>query len=150
MTAVSTSPAHSGLDLVLADITTERESQHAIWGVQHHMPDSTGPEWTSLAETARQECETASETGRLSWRHVLVEEVAEALAEDDPARLRHELVQVAAVAAQWIQAIDHRSTPAAQEGENAWPSRPSCYSPATAKPPATSPESSEVTKAVPG
>lgn len=33
---------------------------------------------------------------------VLVEEVAEALAEGDPARLRRELVQVAAVTVQWI------------------------------------------------
>lgn len=109
MTAVSTSPAHAGLDRVLADITAEREAQHTIWGVQHHIPDGTGPQWTSLAETARRECEHASETGRLSWRHVLVEEVAEALAENDPARLRYELVQVAAVAVQWIQAIDHRT-----------------------------------------
>lgn len=109
MTAVSTSLAHAGLDRVLADITTEREAQHTIWGVQHHMPDGTGPQWTSLAETARGECEHASEAARLSWRHVLVEEVAEALAENDPARLRHELVQVAAVAVQWIQAIDHRT-----------------------------------------
>lgn len=120
MTAVSTSPAQSGMDRVLANITAERESQHAIWGVQHHMPDGTGQQWTSLTETARRECEHASETGRLSWRHVLVEEVAEALAEalaeDNPARLRRELVQVAAVAVQWIQAIDHRSTPAAQKG----------------------------------
>jgi hypothetical protein len=109
MTAVSTSPAHAGLDRVLADITTEREAQHAAWGVQDQMRDGTGPQWTSLAETARRECEHASEAGRLSWRHVLVEEVAEALAEDDVALLRRELVQVAAVAVQWIQAIDHRS-----------------------------------------
>jgi hypothetical protein len=114
MTAMSTSPAHTGLDRVLADITAEREAQHTIWGVQHHMPDDTGPQWTSLAEAARRECEHASETGRLSWRHVLVEEVAEALAEDEPTRLRRELVQVAAVAVQWIQAIDHRNPPAGE------------------------------------
>lgn len=113
MTAVSTSPAHAGLDRVLADITAERESQHTLWGIQHHMPDGTGPQWTPLADSARRDCEHADETGRLSWRHVLVEEIAEALAEAEPTRLRHELVQVAAVAVQWIQAIDHRnaSTP---------------------------------------
>lgn len=84
--------------------------------VQHHVPDGTGPQWASLADQARQECEQAGETGGLSWRHVLFEEVAEALAEADPAKLRRGLVQVAAVAVQWIQAIDHRSTSAAQEG----------------------------------
>lgn len=35
---------------------------------------------------------------------------AEALAESDPARLRAELVQVAAVAVCWIEAIDRRAT----------------------------------------
>lgn len=115
MTAMSTSPVHAGLARVLADITTERESQHALWGVQNHMPDGTGPQWTSLADAARHECERAGETGRLSWRHVLVEEVTEALAEDEPTRLRRELVQVAAVAVQWIQAIDHRNAPVAGE-----------------------------------
>lgn len=150
MTAPPTSPVHSGLDRVLGDITAEREAQHAAWGTQHHMVDGTGPQWTSLAQTARQECDQASETGQLSWRHVLVEEVAEALAEHDPAELRRELVQVAAVAVQWIQAIDHRDTPPAHEGKTAWPSRPNCSSPATAKQPATSPESSEATKDAPG
>ena len=114
MTAASTSPAHASLDRVLADITAEWEAQHAIWGFQQ-MPDGTGPQRTSLADSARCECEHAGETGRLSWRHVLVEEVAEALAEDEPTRLRRELVQVAAVAVQWIQAIDHRNAPAAGE-----------------------------------
>lgn len=113
MTTVSTSPAHAGLDRVLGDITAEREAQHTLWGVQHHIPDGTGPQWTSLADQARRECEHASKTGRLSWRHLLVEEVAEALAEDEPARLRRELVQVAAVAVQWIQALDHRNAPPA-------------------------------------
>ncbi|HEU5472720.1 MAG TPA: hypothetical protein VFV67_18895 [Actinophytocola sp.] len=149
MTAVSTSPAHAGLGRVLDDITAERESQYTLWSFQHQMPDGTGPQWTNLADTARRECEHASETGQLSWRHVLVEEVAEALAEADPARLRRELVQVAAVAVQWLQAIDHRSTPAAQNGENVWPSPPSCSSPATARPSATSPGSSAATKAAP-
>lgn len=116
MTAVSTSPALAGIARVLADVTAERESQHILWGVQHHMPDGTGPQWTSFADAARRECEHASETRRLSWRHVLVEEVAEALAEAEPTRLRRELVQVAAVAVQWIQALDHRNPPAAEEG----------------------------------
>lgn len=44
-----------------------------------------------------------------AWRHILDEEVAEALAETDPERLRAELVQVAAVAVQWIEALDRRA-----------------------------------------
>lgn len=45
------------------------------------------------------------------WRTILAEEVYEAFAETDPARLRHELVQVAAVAAAWVEDIDSRSQP---------------------------------------
>lgn len=45
-----------------------------------------------------------------------IEEVLEAFAEADPDRLRAELVQVAAVATKWIQALDRRSgLPAAGE-----------------------------------
>lgn len=108
--------ARSGLDRVLADITAEREAQHAAWGAQHHLSDGTGPQWRSSADTARRACERAAATGRLTWRYILLEEVAEALAEDDPALLRGELVQVGAVVAQWLQAIDHRSTPTPAEG----------------------------------
>jgi hypothetical protein len=112
----SVAEARTGLDRVLADITAEREAQHAVYGVQHHLPDGTGPQWAQLAETARQECEQAAAAGQLTWRHILLEEVAEALAENDPARLRRELVQVAAVGAQWLQAIDTRNMPATLDG----------------------------------
>jgi hypothetical protein len=43
---------------------------------------------------------------RLTWADVLNEEVAEALAATSVAHLREELVQVAAVAVRWIEAID--------------------------------------------
>lgn len=142
--------AHTGLDRVLADITGEREAQHAVWGVQHHLPDGTGPQWLTPAEEARRECEQAASTKGLAWRHILCEEVAEALAEDDPVRLRCELVQVAAVVVQWIQALDHRGKSAKPEGNPTWQLPPNSSSPATAKPPATSRESSAATVAAPG
>ncbi|MGH3614342.1 MAG: hypothetical protein ACRDRK_17495 [Pseudonocardia sp.] len=114
--SASVAVAHDGLDRVLADITAEREAQHAVHGVQHHLPDGTGPYWAPLADNARRECEQAGAAGRLTWRQILLEEVAEALAEHDPDRLRRELVQVVAVGAQWLQAIDNRGLPAVAEG----------------------------------
>ena len=48
------------------------------------------------------------ERGSLAWDGILLEEVYEAFAEEDPIKLRSELVQVAAVAVQWIAAIDRR------------------------------------------
>jgi hypothetical protein len=113
--ASSVSEAHVGLDRVLADLTAEREAQHAVHGVQHHLPDGTDPQWAQLADNARRECEQAAAAGRLTWRHILLDEVAEALAEDDPDRLRRELVKVVAVGAQWLQAIDNRSLSAVAE-----------------------------------
>jgi hypothetical protein len=48
------------------------------------------------------------ENGDLTWDGILLEEVYEALAEADPVKLREELVQVAAVAASWVVALDRR------------------------------------------
>ena len=50
--------------------------------------------------------------GNGTWRHILTEEVWEAFAEKDSARLRAELVQVAAAAVNWIEAIDRRQAKA--------------------------------------
>jgi hypothetical protein len=100
---------------VLDEVYAERAHQDAKWGVQDHR-DGTGPQveilaaWSaaSLATVARDNCQRQAEMGIVSWLDVLGEEVAEALAEDDPAKLRAELVQVAAVAAAWVEAIDRR------------------------------------------
>ncbi|MFI6922831.1 hypothetical protein ACIBIZ_23010 [Nonomuraea spiralis] len=94
---------------VLADVTAERMAQDALWGMQA-LPDGTGGEHrTAESDRARDETEAAARRGALTWRHVLVEEVLEALAESDPVRLRAELIQVAAVAVKWSQALDRRT-----------------------------------------
>jgi hypothetical protein len=107
---------------VLADISAERIAQDAKWGEQNH-PDGTGNKsQQDYADQARKWCEAAFGSGYGTWADVLAEEVAEANAERDPAKLRAELVQVAAVAAAWIEAIDRRTAtdeeqPAAVESE---------------------------------
>lgn len=99
-------------------IDQERARQYAKFGDQRH-PDGTGPRtasWGALthadlaANEARTRCQRAAERGNLTWRHVLNEEVAEAFAESDPAKLRAELLQVAAVCAAWVYDIDQRPT----------------------------------------
>jgi hypothetical protein len=99
---------------VLAEVRDERGRQHAKWGEQNY-PDGTGdgrgglPCWyRNEAISARQACEHAAKNGTVAWRHILDEEVCEAFAEDNPVKLRAELVQVAAVAVAWIEAIDRR------------------------------------------
>lgn len=118
----------------LDDVATEREAIDAKWGEQNH-PDGTGPQTIPLydhasflnllgslndmtlgyasenAVAAKLATDQAAHTrpSTLKWRNILIEEVFEALAEDDPALLRAELVQVAAVAISWVEAIDRRT-----------------------------------------
>ncbi|HET6917266.1 MAG TPA: hypothetical protein VFH56_14325 [Acidimicrobiales bacterium] len=96
---------------VTREVIQERVRQEAKWGEQNH-PDGTGPTIPTLnaAERARYECDYAHRNGNGTWRHILYEEVAEAFAEIDPKRLREELIQVAAVAVAWVEAIDRRAS----------------------------------------
>ena len=93
---------------VLGEIFVERERQDRKWGEQNH-PDGTGeyPE-TIDTDVAKMACQDAADGRYLTWVHILREEVAEAFAETRPDRLRAELLQVAAVAIAWIEAIDRR------------------------------------------
>ena len=111
---------------VLIEVLHERGHQTAKHGEQNHLPDGTGPDLDlavafvagritaeHLAEWAKARTKAASQNeggdGSITFEHILTEEWAEALAESDPAKLRAELIQVAAVAVQWVEAIDHRT-----------------------------------------
>jgi len=93
---------------VLGDVERERLRQDAKWGEQNH-PDGTHDSYTLRAEAERRLADNAAKHGSLTWRHILAEEFYEALAEEDPVKLRAELIQVAAVAAAWVEAIDRRT-----------------------------------------
>lgn len=93
---------------VYGEIAKERAAQDAKWGVQRH-PDGTGDAfYKGAADAIRFACDQAAEKGEVTWRHILQEETFEAFAESDPAKLRAELVQCAAVAVCWVQALDAR------------------------------------------
>lgn len=95
---------------VLAEITAERARQDAKWGQQNH-PDGTDDHWlaTDNAQVFKNRVEDRAEAGDLTWLDILREEVEEAAAEVDAEKLRTELIQVAAVATAWVEAIDRRS-----------------------------------------
>lgn len=121
MTAATTATT-----LVLGDVAGERRRQDEKWGEQRHIgltgdqehalrplaevaryADLANATSGTLAYLARQACQANGRDGRRdNWTAILLEEVFEALAEDDPAALRRELVQVAAVAVQWAERID--------------------------------------------
>ena len=94
---------------VLSEVLDERIRQNAKWGEQNH-PDGTrrnGDE-DHWAAYFKNQTDQAATDGAVTWRDILNEECAEAYAETDPAKLRAELIQVAAVCVQWVQAIDRR------------------------------------------
>ena len=101
---------------VLREVRGERYRQHAKWGEQND-PDGTGqaitlPRVSSTAEVAiwaKGRTDALMARGACTYEAILTEEWAEALAESDPAQLRTELIQVAAVAVAWVEAIDRRA-----------------------------------------
>lgn len=116
--------APRGAETVLGEIAQERLRQDAKWGQQNHL-DGTGPRvpfggrlcyMADAARDARLATNAAADKtpglehhGPLTWRHILLEEVFEALAEAEPAALRAELVQIGAVSVAWVEAIDRRT-----------------------------------------
>jgi hypothetical protein len=94
---------------VLGEVQAERDRQDAKFGEQNHPDGTGGPVMREQADAARAACQYLADNGGPDWRAILLEEVYEALAEEDPALLRAELVQVAAVAIAWVAAIDRRT-----------------------------------------
>ena len=117
MTSVSTAQEfvdqHLTTNLVLTEVLRERAAQDARWGEQNH-PDIDHPSgYGPLAARADyyRVANDASAAGIgpvLDWAGILLEEVYEAVSEQDVAKLRAELIQVAAVAVCWVEAIDRR------------------------------------------
>lgn len=93
------------LPFILEDLAQERRNQDNKFGVQRH-PDGTSVLWNTWADMYRESCDRAFKSGQGTWLHILLEEVYEAAAESDRAKLRKELVQVAAVCVAWIEDID--------------------------------------------
>ncbi|MFH8405513.1 hypothetical protein ACH4FX_12170 [Streptomyces sp. NPDC018019] len=102
------------MDIVSDEIRQERERR----GEQNH-PALTGDATVQCDARAmfgswaekyrannRREFDPRDTDRRLDWTGILLEEVYAALSESDPAKIRTELVQVAAVAAAWIECID--------------------------------------------
>lgn len=94
---------------LLGEVLDEMILQNAKWGEQNH-PDGTGSkDDKDLAVIAKAKCQ-GNDPSSDNWRDILNEEVTEAFAESNPQRLREELLQIAAVAVQWVGTIDRKGT----------------------------------------
>ncbi|GAB2882748.1 hypothetical protein [Streptomyces mayteni] len=120
----------SPTDRVLAEVANTRRRQDIRWGEQNHPAlapcgddtatraayEADADRWKGINdERAKASAPTAgcpegaAPHTHTAWDGILLEEVYEALAEEDPAAIRAELVQVAAVAVAWVEAIDRRT-----------------------------------------
>lgn len=95
-------PKHRGEIFDMIDM--ERIRQDKLWGEQS-WPDGTTGSYTDIANAYKDACDQATRDGELTWHDILLEEVFEALAEEDPDTLETELVQVIAVAVNWVEDI---------------------------------------------
>lgn len=93
----------------LLDTAAELDRQHELWGEQNHplladFSDYEVPYGVQREYYARKEVQyqlhndVLSKEGLLGWDTILLEEVFEALSEEDPDKQYTELIQVAAVA----------------------------------------------------
>ncbi|GLY55369.1 hypothetical protein [Lentzea sp. NBRC 102530] len=97
----------------LKQVHEERARQDARWGEQNHPYRSplTGLDWCRDSVEYWQAANAVRvEIGQLAWDGILLEEVFEALAEQDSDRRIEELTQVAAVAVAMIEAIKRGGT----------------------------------------
>ena len=105
---------------VLAEVQAERARQFAEYGTNEDLADGTGEHirWALpvsdkragvIEEHFRWDYETYEKTqGTVTWMHLVREELAEAFAETDPAKLRAEVLQVAALCVSWVEKLDSR------------------------------------------
>ena len=118
--------------LTVLEVLDERARQYARYGTNADLEDGTGPDvrwipniWDAYDSTAegieaglRADYEATEVTqGKITWMHLVREEVAEAFAESDPARLREELIQVAALCVSWVEKLDDRAAEPEPEPE---------------------------------
>lgn len=106
---------------ILEDIERERKRQDDKWGANQTHPDvhpdsEDGDDACVFAgvmseSSAKIICQDDAEDGNTNWASILTEEVSEAInaaGNSDLVHAREEAVQVAAVAAAWIEDIDRR------------------------------------------
>lgn len=102
--------ASRGFLEIMSQIFDERLRQELKFGVQDH-PDGTSEKHRELSDKKREANQKAFREGNPTFAKIATEEFFEVMAEEDPVKLRNELIQLAAVCVQWAQAIDRREKP---------------------------------------
>lgn len=93
---------------IYEDVVTEWDRSIVLHGEQD-LPMGSGPQWKPFADGARSECDRVTMEGTVSWRHIITEEIWEAMAEKDWSKCRAELTQAAAMIFKAIANGDERN-----------------------------------------
>ena len=112
---------------IINEIIQERKRQDEKWGEQNHPftdPILKGRESMRLCEEyeiptegrAKQLTNINSRRGSVTWGHIIVEELSEAISAQDSIKIREELVQLAAVCIAAIESLERNEM--GQENEN--------------------------------
>lgn len=108
---------------VLGDVLEERERQDDLWGEQNHPSIPSNVNRESYREFHREQANMWKQVNGnrvdldlLSWDGIALEEIEEALAEDDGPALYAELIQAAAVFAAWAETLR-------RQGHGPWDNR---------------------------
>lgn len=105
---------------IASEVIEERLAQLEKWGEQtrpSHYDEVFRLQFSRAAERWKEINDARESETEVTWDGVLLEEVYEALAEEDPQRIRAELIQVAAVAMAWVQDLDDQEQFRHEEGQ---------------------------------
>ncbi len=99
--------------MILEDVALEMARQRQVWGEQNH-PDTleSGNKYALKAEEYKIRCDIRNKNNENTWDLIFLEEVYEALEQavaGDRDKLAEELIQVAAVACSWHEALYRRN-----------------------------------------
>lgn len=96
---------------ILDAINAERDRQLEKWGVQHHPLSKFGHTAAGLlAKSFKEENDREAVAGTLTWENIFLEELYEALAEEEKEKIVGELVQLAAVVVAVIEDLSTKRT----------------------------------------
>jgi len=104
----ATIPGTDRTEGVLDEVADERTRQVTKWGVQTR-PTGANAAFSRARDLAQKRTDARMKDGTATWHDILFEEFLEAVAEEDAAKMRVELIQLAAVAVSAVEDIDRKA-----------------------------------------
>jgi hypothetical protein len=98
---------HEACKHVLDEVLSDRRFSRIHYG-ERNFPDGTSEFYAPEFLRAEKNVVQQHEQGTLTWRDLLMREAIGATCPTDPGDLRDELVELASLVVEWIEAIDRR------------------------------------------